>query len=58
VKPTTDKISESRLIWCGHIKKKDINGYMWRCERINISDCKMDKVRAKKKLREVIRQNM
>ena len=48
VTPIADKIRESRLRWFGHIKRRDINTPLHRCERIDISNSNRVRGRPKK----------
>jgi len=40
VAPIEDKMKETRLRWFGHVKKKDGDALVRRCERINIPEGK------------------
>lgn len=54
-----DKMREARLRWFGHVKWRYTMAPMSRCERLAIwGDSRRDRVRPKKCLGEVIRQNM
>ena len=56
VAPIGDKMREGRLI--GHIKRRNTNCSVRRCERIDLSKCKKDIGGSKKIWNEVIRQDM
>ena len=58
VVPIEDKIRETRLIWFGHMKRRNMNATMRRCERINIPAGKRGRGRPKKSLNEVIREDL
>ena len=37
-----DKMRETRLRWFGHVKRRSVDASLRRCERINISEDRME----------------
>jgi len=58
VAPIGDKMRESRLRWFGHVKRRNVDAPVRRCERINISEGRRGRGRPKKSLDEVIREDL
>ena len=50
-----DKMSETRLRWFGHVKKRSENAPVRMCEAISLSGCKRSMKQSKKSCNEVIR---
>jgi len=40
VAPLEDKLRETRLRWFRHVKRRNVNALVRRCEAINLSHCK------------------
>ncbi|XP_060184057.1 uncharacterized protein LOC132613816 isoform X1 [Lycium barbarum] len=53
-----DKMREMRLRWFGHVKRRDIDAPVWRCERLAMDGFRRGRGRPKKYWGEVIRQDM
>ncbi|XP_070056715.1 uncharacterized protein [Nicotiana tomentosiformis] len=53
-----DKLRESRLRWFGHVKRRDIDAPVRRCERLSMAGLRKGRGRPKKYWGEVIRQDM
>jgi len=58
VAPIGDKMRESRLRWFGHVKRRNVDDPVRRCERINIPEGQRGRGRPKKSLDEVIREDL
>ncbi|XP_070045256.1 uncharacterized protein LOC142163875 [Nicotiana tabacum] len=58
VAPVEDKLQESRLRWFGHVKRRDTDSLVRRCERLTIEGQRRGRERSKKYWGEVIRQDM
>ena len=58
VAPIKDKMREIRLKWFGYVKRRSMDASVRRCERINISKGKRGRVRPKKSLDEMIRDDL
>ncbi|XP_070033034.1 uncharacterized protein [Nicotiana tomentosiformis] len=52
------KLRKSRLRWFGHVKKRDIDASVRRCERFTMAGLRKGRGRPKKYWGEVIRQDM
>ncbi|XP_070019926.1 uncharacterized protein [Nicotiana sylvestris] len=52
-----DKLQESRLRWFGHVKRRDIDALVRRCEGLSMAGQWRGRGRPKKYWREVIRQS-
>ncbi|XP_075074885.1 uncharacterized protein LOC142162432 [Nicotiana tabacum] len=53
-----DKLQESRLRLFGHVKRRDIDASVRRCERLSIAGLRKGRGRPKKYWGEVVRQDM
>nr|XP_016510210.1 PREDICTED: 30S ribosomal protein S5-like [Nicotiana tabacum] len=53
-----DKLRESTLQWFGHVRRRDIDAPVRRCERLNMAGLRKGRGRPKKYWEEVIRQDM
>ncbi|VFQ77975.1 unnamed protein product, partial [Cuscuta campestris] len=53
--PVEDKLREARLRWFGHVRRRDADAPVWRCERITVFG---GRGRPKKNWKEVIRQDL
>jgi len=53
-----DKIREARLCWFGHIRKRDMDALVRRCEKIDRPNYKRSRGRPKKSWSEVIRHDL
>ncbi|XP_075093708.1 uncharacterized protein LOC107820127 [Nicotiana tabacum] len=52
------KLRESRLLWFGHVRRRDLDAQVRRCERLTMSGLRKCRGRPKKYWGEVIRQDM
>ncbi|XP_070012486.1 uncharacterized protein LOC142162397 [Nicotiana tabacum] len=53
-----DKLRESNLRWFGHVRRRDIDALVRRCERLTMAGLRKDMGRPEKYWEEVIRQDM
>ncbi|XP_070036548.1 uncharacterized protein [Nicotiana tomentosiformis] len=53
-----DKLRESRLRWFKHVRRRDMDALMRRCERLSMAGLRKGRGRPKKYWTEVIRQDM
>jgi len=53
-----DKIREARLCWFGHIRRRNMDAPVRRCEKIDHPDYRRSRARPKKSGIEVIRHNL
>ncbi|XP_070046635.1 uncharacterized protein [Nicotiana tomentosiformis] len=53
-----DELRESRLRWFGHVKRRDIDAPVRRCERLSMEGPRKGRGRPKKYWGEVVRQDM
>ena len=53
-----DKIREARLHWFGHIRRRDMDTSVRRCEKIDRSDSRRSRGRLKKSWKEVVRHDL
>jgi len=58
VASTEDKIKEARLHWLGHIRGRNMDVVVRRCERINRSEYRRSRGRPKKSWSEVMRNDL
>ena len=58
VKSIEDKIKDARLCWFGHIRKRDMDALVRRCEKIDCLDYKRSRGRPKKSWSKVIRRDL
>ena len=53
-----DKMRETRFKWFGHVKRRNMDASMRRCEMINIPEGRKGRGQSKKSLDEVIRDDL
>ena len=53
-----DKISDVRLRWVGHIRRRSLDEPMRRCEKLECMDLKRSRGRSKKNWSEVLRHDL
>jgi len=58
VAPVEDKIREARLRWFGHVKRRNVNALVRRCEHINLMNYRRGRGGPKTVWNEVIRQDL
>ncbi|VFQ84645.1 unnamed protein product [Cuscuta campestris] len=56
--PVEDKLREVRLRWFGHVRRRDADAPVWRCERITVIGGSRGRGRPRKNWNEVIRQDL
>ncbi|VFR03540.1 unnamed protein product, partial [Cuscuta campestris] len=56
--PVEDKLREARLRWLGHVRRRDADAPVRRCERITVIGGSRGRGRPKKNWEEVIRQDL
>ncbi|VFQ84918.1 unnamed protein product [Cuscuta campestris] len=56
--PVEDKLREARLRWFGHVRRRDPDAPVWRCERITVIRGNRGRGRPRKNWKEVIRQDL
>ncbi|VFQ74839.1 unnamed protein product [Cuscuta campestris] len=56
--PVEDKLREARLRWLGHVRRRNANAPVRRCERITVIGGSKGRGRPKKNWEEVIRQDL
>ncbi|VFR01490.1 unnamed protein product [Cuscuta campestris] len=56
--PVEDKLREARLRWFGHVRRRDADAPVRRCERITVFGGSRGRGRPKKNWKEVIRQDL
>ncbi|VFQ69868.1 unnamed protein product [Cuscuta campestris] len=56
--PVEDKLREARLRWLGHVRRRDADAPVRRCERTTVLGGSMGRGRPKKNWEEVIRQDL
>ncbi|VFQ64955.1 unnamed protein product [Cuscuta campestris] len=56
--PVEDKLQEARLRWFGHVRRRDADAPVRRCERITVFGGSRGRGRPKKNWKEVIRQDL
>jgi len=58
VAPIEDKMTETRLQWFDHVKRRSVDAPVRRCKMINIPKGKRGRERPKKSLDELIREDL
>ncbi|VFQ85258.1 unnamed protein product [Cuscuta campestris] len=56
--PVEDKLREARLRWFGHVRRRDVDAPVRRCERITVIEGSRGRGRPRKNWKEVIRQDL
>ncbi|VFQ64860.1 unnamed protein product [Cuscuta campestris] len=56
--PVEDKLREARLRWFGHVRRRDVDAPVRRCERITVIGGSRGRGRPRKNWKEVIRQDL
>ncbi|VFR02509.1 unnamed protein product [Cuscuta campestris] len=56
--PVEDKLQEARLRWFGHVRRRDADAPVRRCERITVIEGSRGRGRPRKNWKDVIRQDL
>ncbi|VFQ73049.1 unnamed protein product [Cuscuta campestris] len=56
--PVEDKLREARLRWFGHVRRRDVDAPVRRCERITVIGGSRGRGRPRRNWKEVIRQDL
>jgi len=58
IAPIEDKMRETRLRWFGHVKRRNDNTPVRRCEMISLLECRRGRGRPKKSWKKVIKEDL